>query len=72
MSCGLRQFVAGCVALAMVAPVSRTVRAQTQADPAVIVQSQEKQSVGLVAEWLGNSDARVRAWGRTLPYEIGR
>lgn len=66
MSCGLRQFVAGCVALTMVAPVSRTVRAQTQADPAVIVQSQEKQSVGLVAEWLGSSDARVRAWGAYL------
>jgi hypothetical protein len=66
MSCGLRQFVAGCVALAMVALSSQTVRAQTQADPAVIVQSQEKQSVGLAAEWLGSSDARVRAWGAYL------
>jgi hypothetical protein len=66
MSCGLRKFVAECVALAMVALSSQTVRAQTQADPAVIVQSQEKQSVGLAAEWLGSSDARVRAWGAYL------
>lgn len=66
MSCGLRQLVAWCVALAMVALSSQTVWAQKQADPAVIVQSQEKQSVGLAAEWLGSSDARVRAWGAYL------
>ena len=66
MSCGLRQFVAWCVALAMPALSSQTVRAQTQVDPAVIVQSQEKQSVGLAAEWLSSSDARVRAWGAYL------
>jgi hypothetical protein len=66
MSCGLRQFVAGCVAVAVIALSSQTVRAQAQADPAVIVQSQEKQSVGLAAEWLGRSDARVRAWGAYL------
>lgn len=50
----------------MVALSSQIVWAQTQADPAVIVQSQEKQSVGLAAEWLGSSDARVRAWGAYL------
>jgi hypothetical protein len=66
MSFGLRQFVAGCVAFGVVALSSRTARAQTQTDPAVIVQSQEKQSVGLATEWLGSSDARVRAWGAYL------
>jgi hypothetical protein len=66
MSFGLRQFVAGCVAFGVVALSSRGAQAQTQTDPAVIVQSQEKQSVGLAAEWLGSSDARVRAWGAYL------
>ncbi len=51
---------------AVTALSSRTVRAQTPADPAVIVPSQEKQSVELAAEWLGSSEARVRAWGAYL------
>lgn len=50
----------------MVALSSQTVRAQAKADPAVILQSQEKQSVGLAVEWLSSSDARVRAWGAYL------
>jgi hypothetical protein len=66
MSYRPRQFVAGCVALAVAGFSSQTVRAQTQADPAVIIESQEKQSVGLAAEWLGSSDGRVRAWGAYL------
>jgi hypothetical protein len=66
MSYGLRRFFVGCLALAVIAFSSRTVRAQTQDDPAVIVQSQEKHSVELAAEWLGSNEARVRAWGTYL------
>jgi hypothetical protein len=40
--------------------------AQTSTDPAVSIQSQEKQSGSLAAAWLGSSDARVRAWGAYL------
>jgi hypothetical protein len=37
--------------------------AETQSDPAAVVQSQENQSAGLAATWLGSGDARTRAWG---------
>jgi hypothetical protein len=40
--------------------------AQAQTDSAAIVQSQENQSAGLAATWLGSSDARTRAWGAYL------
>jgi hypothetical protein len=39
---------------------------QAQGDPAAFVQSQENQSAGLAATWLGSSDARTRAWGAYL------
>jgi hypothetical protein len=66
MGCRFRQFVEVCVALAVVTVLSQSIRSQTQADPAAIIQSQEKQSVGLAAEWLSSTDPRVRAWGAYL------
>jgi hypothetical protein len=36
---------------------------QAQDDPAAIVRSEENQSAALAAAWLGNSEARTRAWG---------
>jgi hypothetical protein len=46
--------------------VNLQVRAQGQIDPAAIVQSQENQTAGLAAAWLGSDDARTRAWGAYL------
>src|SRR5579862_2860984 len=66
MTYGLRQLAMGCFALAVVVTTSPLTRVHAQSDPEAIVQSQENQTAGLAAAWLGNSDARVRAWGAYL------
>ncbi len=63
----MRQLAPGIiVALAVAITASWATPAQTPADPAAIVQSQENRSAELAAAWLGSSDARVRAWGAYL------
>jgi hypothetical protein len=62
----MRHFAPGCVALAVAVTASWAAPAQTPADPAAIVQSQENRSAELAVAWLGSSDARVRAWGAYL------
>lgn len=66
MEHGLSQLAPRCVALAVAITASWAAPAQTPADPAAIVQSQENRSAELAAAWLGSSDARVRAWGAYL------
>ena len=66
MEHGLSQLAPGWIALAVALTASWAAPAQTPADPAAIVQSQENQSAELAAAWLGSSDARVRAWGAYL------
>jgi hypothetical protein len=60
----LRCLAAALLTLTVTASASQD--AQAQADPAAIVQSQEIQTAGLAAAWLGSDDARTRAWGAYL------
>jgi hypothetical protein len=55
-----------CNALVALLSAPPLASAQAQTDSAAIVQSQENQSAGLAATWLGSSDARTRAWGAYL------
>ncbi len=66
MAYRLSKIAASCLALVMAVTACPDVRAQTPVDPEVIVKSQENQSAGLAAAWLGSSDPRVRAWGAYL------
>ncbi len=67
-----RQLGARCLAIIVVVAASACSNAQTSVDPATIVKSQENQSSKLAADWLGNDDARIRAWGAYLTLRDGR